>query len=653
MAILPEIQRAVQLHSAGQLDQAERIYRDLLARNPDEPDCNHMLGLVLYQKGRLAEAEPLMRRSLQLVDRLPQWHINFAMLLHALGRLDQAIAILQRVIEQSPGNVEAHINLGKALADAGQEQEALAHLQIALKLQPEHIGALSALAFLYQRSREFERAASLCRRARQLDPTSSVVLNQLSYILQALGDIDGAVETAADATQINPNDSEAWFNLGTALVNLGDTSQAQDCFRRVLEIQPNHYLSRANLLVAMHTNTQIDRATMLKEHRMVQSAHIDQLHVSRMAHLNDRSPDRPLRVAYVSPDFRQHPVASFIEPILRSHDASRFIISCYADERGKDEVTRRLRKYPANWHDISYLSDARLAQKINANREDILIDLAGHTANGRLLALAFKPAPVQITYLGYLNTTGMDAMDYRLTDAVADPPGESDRFYTEKLLRLPCFFCYQPPAEAPAVNPLPAASSRTIHFGSLNHTGKFTSPVVRLWSRLLEIVPHSKLILTVGAGEQRVREIFAHHQVDANRLILVPRKPLADYYAMYHSIDIALDPFPFNGHTTTCDALWMGVPVITLAGQTYASRTCTATLTHLGLTQLIAKDTDGYLRIAGELTTDLNKLAALRASLRTQMSESIITNANAFTKNLEHAYRRVWQDWCAQPPSTT
>lgn len=704
------------LHRAGRVEEAMKKYRDILARFPDEPDCNHLLGMLLCQQGNYAEAETLMRRSLQSGSAPAQWHSNFAMLCRLIGKHDEALSHLQRAIQIDPKIAEIHenlgtvlddlnrlpeavaaymagvnlrpdspslharlgwamrrlnqfdqaiahlqranqlqpdhpeilLNLGKTLADAGKEREALIHLERVAQLFPNHVEPLGSLAFLLARLREFDRSEQLYRRALQIDPNSAPLLNQLAHLLLLKGDIAGAIQVARQAIQIAPNFAAGWTNLGLAQVNLGDSLQAAESFRKSLEIAPDDLFVRSNLLLTLHTDPDIDPPAMFAEHQKYQQI-IAKFGIKPMSHKNSRDPERRLRIGYVSPDFRRHPVASFVEPILRNHDRMAFEITCYADERGKDEVTERLRGLAARWVNTSHLDDVALAQQINADGQDILIDLAGHTANGRLPAFAFKPAPVQVTYLGYLNTTGLDAMDYRLTDAIADSLSEADPFYTERLLRLPCFFCYQPSAEAPEVGPLPASKNGRITFGSLNHPGKFNSRVIEVWARLLQMIPDSRLMLTIGVtgNEDRLREMFARHGVQIDRLVLVPRQSPAEYYDLYNSVDIALDPFPFSGHTTSCDALWMGVPVVTMPGKSYASRTCTSVLTHISMQNLIAGDTSHYCEIAAQLTRDIPKLSGLRECLRSRVQNSIITNGQEFTRNLEVAYRQIWRNWCS------
>jgi predicted O-linked N-acetylglucosamine transferase (SPINDLY family) len=354
-------------------------------------------------------------------------------------------------------------------------------------------------------------------------------------------------------------------------------------------------------------------------------------------------------VGYVSPDFINHAVARFIEPVLSDHDRSRFEVFCYSNAQTPDTVTARLRALSEHWRDTALLDDAQTAALIREDRIDLLVDLAGHTAGNQLLVFARKPAPVQITWIGYPNTTGMGAMDYRLTDAIADPPGLSEAFHREQLVRLPGpFSCYLPSAESPDVNPLPALSAGHVTFGSFNQFAKLTPAVVELWARLLRECPSAHLLLRARSladneTASRLRETFARLGVDPGRLELDGSQlSVAAHQGCYHRVDLALDPFPYNGTTTTCEALWMGVPVIALAGRTHVARVGASLLTHLGTPEWIAQSPDDYIERCRALASDLPKLAAIRAGLRARFRASPLGDAKGFTRNLETTYATLW-----------
>ncbi len=371
-------------------------------------------------------------------------------------------------------------------------------------------------------------------------------------------------------------------------------------------------------------------------------------------HTGDRDPRRRLRIGYVSPDFKQHAVGTMALPLLACHNREEFEVSCYAQAREPDAMTERFRGHADHWRSTVGLCDEQLADLIRQDQIDILVDLAGHTAGGRLLVFARKPAPVQMTWLGYPNTTGVCTIDYRITDAHADPPGSGAALGVEQLVRLPrTNWVYQPPDNAPAPNHRPAAGAVT--FGSFNNFAKVTEPMLVLWARILHAVPGSRLLLKAqGLGSQstrqRVWELLARERIDPARLELRGWEPgHGGHLALYNRVDIALDPFPYHGTTTTCEALWMGVPVITLAGRTHVSRVGVSLLRNMGLEELIAASPENYVALAVELANDLPRLSRLHSTLRKRMEQSPLTDAPSFAREVEAVYRRVWREWCAGP----
>jgi predicted O-linked N-acetylglucosamine transferase (SPINDLY family) len=358
---------------------------------------------------------------------------------------------------------------------------------------------------------------------------------------------------------------------------------------------------------------------------------------------------RPLRIGYVSPDFRQHSVAHFIEPVLAAHDKKKFEVFCYYNDTVSDDTTLRIQSLVPHWRVLAELSDHDAARKVQEDKIDILVDLAGHTNRNSLMMFARKPAPLQATWLGYPNTTGFSCMDYRITDALCDPVGMTDALHTEKLIRLPdCFSCFTPPAQSPTVGALAALHGDGIMFGSFNYFIKMNEQVIETWARILARVANSRLTLKYRSLNSEsvqtvVRTAFAKHGVTRERLVLLGNDASQlDHLARYNSIDIALDPFPYNGTTTTCDALWMGVPVIALAGRTHVARVGVSQLTNIGLSEFIAADVDSYVDIAVALANDLPRLTQLRGSLRERMKISPLMDAPRFTRNLERAFHEMW-----------
>ena len=423
------------------------------------------------------------------------------------------------------------------------------------------------------------------------------------------------------------------------------------CYRRALELKPDFVWAHSNLVFGQGFCPGCDAETLYEEHRRWNRQHAEPLAKFIQPHLNDRSPDRRLRIGYVSPDFRNHPVGLFLLPLLESHDHESFEVFCYASVRIPDTMTGRCRAHADVWRDVLGLSDEQLANAVRQDQTDILVDLSMHAGSHRLLVFARKPAPVQVTYLAYCGTTGLSTMDYRLTDPYLDPPGQDERFYCEQSVRLPeTYWCYQPVIETPPVNPVPVLKGGPFTFGCLNNFCKVTPPALAAWSRLLQAMPDARLLLYARAGghRDRVRGVLAERGISTERLAFVDFLPLEEYFDVYQRIDVALDTFPYGGGTTTCDALWMGVPVVSLAGQTAVGRGGASILSNVGLPELVAHDAEQYVRIAVDLANDLPRLSELRATLRNRMQASPLMDAPRFARNVEAAYREMWRRWCAK-----
>ncbi|MBE0614762.1 MAG: glycosyltransferase [Burkholderiales bacterium] len=467
------------------------------------------------------------------------------------------------------------------------------------------------------------------------------------------GQLNRALELSARALALDPDNGPAMYNQALTLQSCWRTDEALAVYRRLLALRPDLSQAYAGYLFLLALLGE-DPLLLRSEHCRWAEINAEPLRASAAGHPNACDPLRQLRIGYVSADFRDHAASSFLEPILAAHDRAGFETYCYSSTEATDTVTDRLRATVSCWRDVRWQDDAALATLIRADRIDILVDLSGHTNGNRLAAFARKPAPVQVTYLGYPATTGMSAMDYRISDARLDPPGAADGYYTEKLLRLPhSLWCFRPPASMPEPGPLPALQSRQITFGSLNSMLKITPAMIALWSRLLLSIPRSRLIVaTVGAGQarERIAAEFARQGVPSE--VLFFRAPLAreQFWALSGEIDIALDSHPCNGGATTCETLWMGLPVVSLAGELFQSRAGLSLLSVIGLPQLIARSESDYLRIARELASDLEQLSQLRQGLRARMRASPLLDEKGFTRSLESLYREAWRDWCERAP---
>lgn len=652
VALEQALQLALSHHRAGRLAQAEAMYREVLQRHPDHPDALHLLGVAAHQQGRHEEACALIRRAIARNPSCAAFHYNLAEALRPLGQLAQAETAFRRAIELEPGNADAHNSLGNLLLAQRRLDEAAACCRRALALNPQLAAAQYNLGTVLLEQCNGPAAVEALRRATELAPTFAPAFHNLSSVLMELHQLEPAEAALRRAMELEPDNAAAWNNMGQLRKAQGCPADAIDCFRRAIELDPARADVHSNLLLAMAYCDGPSARDIFEEHLRWADRHAKS-HYPPAAdgHSNDRSPDRRLRIGYVSPDLRQHPVGFFIEPLIAAHRREQVEVFCYSDACNCDALTRRLESVvAAGWRDIAGVEDVRVAEIIRQDRIDILIDLAGHTARNRMLVFARKPAPVQVTYLGYSATTGLEAMDYLLGDAFLTPPGVHDRFATEKIIRLPrTYLCYVPPVEPIEVGPLPAASAGHVTFASLNRLSKVTPRMFDAWAEIVRNIPRSRLILHAGAGRhlQALTSRWCELGLATDRLEIVERLSLAEYFALHRRIDIALDPFPHNGGTTTRDALFMGVPVITRAGELAISRMSLSALATVGLNELVADSLPRYIELATALANDLPRLAELRRSLRPRMQASPMMDAAAYVADLEAAYREMWRTWCA------
>jgi predicted O-linked N-acetylglucosamine transferase (SPINDLY family) len=612
MAVDPQrMEQGRHFHRAGDFARAEPVFREIVAADPANGDAWHLLGRACLGLGKLGDAEACYLRA---------------------GRL-------------RPDSAEVQNNLGVVYVEQGQLEQALARFNEAIRLAPHIASGHNNRGLVLERLRKFEEAAANFREALRLQADFADAHFNLGNVLRREGRCDEAVVCYREALRLKPDYGHAHNNLGNAFKDQGMLDEALACFRAAVAADPSEVARHSNLLLSLHYHPAYDRETLFAEHRRWAEEHAGPLAPHAPRHAVDPNPGR-LRIGYVSPDFRAHAVAFFLEPILAAHDRTQFEIVCYSEVPRPDQMTQRLQRYAERWRPTPGLSDEQVAEMIRQDGIHILVDLAGHTASHRLKVFARKPAPIQVSYLGYIATTGLTTIDYRITDAQVDPPGQTERFHTEQLLRLPeIVWCYRPP-DGVNLTPLPAGAKGSVTFGSLHNLAKVTPQVIALWARVLNAVPDARMLLVTGVGpdaDRRLLKLFHEHGVPADRLILVGRTHYRDYLRLYHRIDIVLDTFPFSGLTTSCEALWMSVPVVTLAGNSYVSRQGVSLLSHLGLPDLIAEDPDAYVQIAVRLANDRSRLLDLRSSLRERMKQATLTNGPRFTRGLEEIYRTIWE----------
>jgi predicted O-linked N-acetylglucosamine transferase (SPINDLY family) len=612
--------------------------------------------LAQAQAGRFVEAASLCDEVLRLDAKdFDAWHMLGA--LHGkTGRLAEAAACIRKAIALRPEHAEAHLNLGLALRDQGRFPEAIEAFQAAFRLRPENTMAQDCLTHALLAVGRLDDAIKAFREALVTHPRRPELHLNLGYAYKQLNQFERSIECFQEVQRLNPDLPFLYTNLGSSLCFQGRHAEAIACYREGLRRNPSDFRARTNLLLTLNYLPGQDQGEVFQEHRAWGEMH-GNVAPRELSFPNDRDPERRLRIGYVSQDLRTHSVAYFFEPVLRMHDRDAVETFCYASVIHPDATTARLRSLSGHWIDITRLTDEQVASRVRADRIDILVDLAGHTGRSRLPIFAHKPAPVQVTYLGYPNTTGLATVDYRLTDALADPEGQ-EAFYVERLERLPgCFLCYQPPETAPVVAPAPVNAAGYVTFGSFNNQSKINAEVISAWAEILRAVPDARFVvknisLSDGPTEARLRQMFLEHGVASDRIDLTGRIPAdAEHLALYGKIDIALDTFPYTGTTTTCEALWMGVPVVTLTGRAHVGRVGVSILSAAGLDQFIATGPDDYVARAVDLAANPLKLAELRAAMRERVRHSPLCDARRFTGNLETAYREMWRRWCASEGS--
>jgi predicted O-linked N-acetylglucosamine transferase (SPINDLY family) len=632
-----------------QIPEAIACYRRALELRPDYAEAHNNMGVALKDQGNLDDAVAAYRRALELKPDYVEAYNNLGVALKSQEKLDEAVACYRRALELKPDFAQAHNNLGIALKNQRKLDEAVASYHRALELKPDFAQAHNNLGIALKEQGKLDEAVARHRRALELLPNYVEAHNSLGVALKEQGKLDEAVACWRRALQLKPDYAELYCLIGFAVKDQGKLDEAVACYRRAIELKPDYARAHSNLVYTQMFCPGCDAQTIYEEHCRWNLAHAAPLAKFIQPHLNDRSPERRLRIGYVSPNFASHPVGRFLLPLLESHDRGSFEIFCYASVDMPDAMTDRCRAHADVWRDVLGSSDEQVAEGVRQDRIDILVDLTMHMRNNRLLVFARKPAPVQVTYLAYCGTTGLGTMDYRLTDPYLDPPGQDERFYCEQSIHLPeTYWCYRPAIETPAVNALPALAAGHITFGSLNNFCKATPPAIDAWSRLLQAVPRSRLLLHARAGSHRggLLDVLSERGISAERVEFFDIQPMADYFGVYRRIDVALDPFPYGGGTTTLDALWMGVPVVSLAGQTAVGRGGLSILSNLGLPELVAHDAEQYVRIAAELAADLPRLSDLRATLRQRMQRSSLMDAPRFARNIEAAYREMWRRWC-------
>ncbi len=669
------------IHSRqGRPAQAIDFMRQAIAIDPKVAEYHGVLGNTLVSQGNFPDAADAYREAVNLLPANPQGHTVLAFALARLRRFAEAVPVYQRLLELRPNDAQAHNDLGIAFWEIGKPDDAIASFRRAIELKPGFIWPLENIVNALQLQGRHQDACSVCRQVLATDPANPILQQQLGNALAAMGAdeesirvfrecirlkpdladahnamgnalhhldrLDEAAEAIRRAIALSPSVGSFHNNLGNVFKDSADPDRASESYAKAVALAPTSAIIHSNALYAECFEPAYDSAALLHEAGKWNAQHAAPLVGEIRQHANAKTTNRRLRIGYVSPDFRWHAVGRYFVPALQWHNRDDFEIFCYSDVKSPDALTRRMQSWSDVWRNALTANDEQLTEMIRQDQIDILVDLTLHMAGNRMLVFARKPAPVQVTWLGYPGTTGLEAMDYRLTDPYLDPPGETDAFYSEKSIRLPnTFWCMDPEAEEfvqPEVNELPALQNGYVTFGCFNNFCKINQPLLELWARVLDAVPKSRMLLLATTGSRRewVSKLLG------DRVDFVSRESRLNYLKFHSQIDLGLDTLPYNGHTTSIDSLWMGVPVVTLIGKTIAGRAGFSQLSNVGLTELAATTPEQFVKLAANLAADLPGLAELRRTLRDRTRASPLMQGERFAKDIESAYREMWLTYC-------
>jgi predicted O-linked N-acetylglucosamine transferase (SPINDLY family) len=672
------------LEAAGAAEAATASYEAALAIDPADPFAAYNLGKLLYTRGKPAEAERLLRQALSNRDSFPEAQVVLSRVLESQGNLGAAAAALESAMRLKPDDFGALYLYAGVLARQGRLDEAQGALKRALAIDPDNADANLALGtLLLARGRPGEAEAPL-RAVLKRDPDSMDAHARLSEVYDARGDFAAAAAELEAVLAKRPDWADALYNHGCVLKKQMRLAEAEGALRRALALDPAHARAARMLgsvllgqcrteealalyraareriprdldlesaeLFALNSSAGIADDALFARHVSF-GKRIEEAHPPRFGPFgNARDPERRLRIGYVSGDFCYHVVTLFTLPVVERHDRSAFEVYCYSTGGRADGYTREVSARADHWREVSALPASGVADAIHRDRIDILVDLGGHSGIPQLAVFADQPAPVQATWLGYLNTTGMSRIRYRITDHHADPPGLTDRYHTEALVRLPhSQWCYRPFASIACAETPPLERNGHATFGSFNQALKISPETRRLWSGILQRLPGSRMVI-FGIAEEGARHQLVTDLVGAagerGRITVLPYVSLQDYFSGFNSVDIALDTMPYSGGTTSLDALWMGVPVVTAPGARPSSRSTASILTTAGLAGWIAANPEDYVRLAVEHARADGVLSGLRKTLRERLRASPLMDEKSFVRHLENAYRKMWRAWC-------
>jgi len=639
----------------GDWQGALTTVNDMITSLPEDPDQIARLGIRAQEGGSPHLALQFFKHAFSLFPDHLTTCVNLGITVQGLGNPGESLFYLNRATALDKKCATAWFFAGVAYAGQRLRQKAEECFERCLEADPKHAEAMAHLAGLKKENGQMDEAKALLRRAIEANPKWLQPYLNLYHFLKESDEFEEAEALLDKAKKIAPKEDGLRQARADLQLKRGDIPGANAIFRKILADEPQNSDAMSGLLFCSNYDPELTPEQVAEAYKSWDQRFVKwRAPAPDFRYANKPDPERRLRVGYVSGDFRQHSVAFFSEPILEHHDHKHFEIFCYANQKGGDHITQRMMPLADHWRWTVDLSDDALMEIIRMDEIDILIDLSNHTAFHRLYLFARKPAPIQMTWIGMPTTTGLSAIDYRITDANMDPEGMTEHLHSEKLLRLTSGWCYKPPKDAENVEvaETPALEKGHLTFASLNAFGKINPGVVKLWGRLLQEIPDAELFVATGGKDEdeRLNEIVRSNcaacGVPLDRLHVMGRKPFEPYFKFHNEIDIVLDPFPYNGGTVTAHALWMGTPVLTLAGPKPIHRMGASMLTSVGLTEFIAQTTDEYVAIAKRFAADVPRLAEIRRKLRPAMQASPLMDGELVTHDLEAAMRRIWREWC-------
>lgn len=676
---------AAEHHRAGRLGDANDICRDILAAEPGHGDALNLLSDVAFRVRDFELAAGLARRAVAAASEVFIYHNSLGNALAGLGKVDEAVASFQRAIALGgDGHAQLHFNLGNAYRAAGRLDEAAGAFSAAVGRAPDFAEAWSNLGATFLDLGDAAAAIEALSTAAGLKPGDRRIAYNLANAHMNAGALEEAAELFRRVLAVAPEYADAWINLGHVELDRGDGSEAERCFRRAIEIEPDRaeaYLALAgvvadgageavahrravlemnpdlpgvhsSLLMCLHYGPEASAEELRDEHFRFGRRHAAPLQPARVSRREGRDPNKRLRVGFVSADFRFHAIAFLVLPLLKARDAAQWEAFCYSSTRKADAWTEAWRAASDGWRDVSRLDDAELSETIREDAIDVLIDLGGHAPGNRLLTFARKPAPVQVGWM-YVNTRGFEAMDYLIADRVHVADGE-DRLYAERVVRMPGdYACFGPAEYAPPVAPPPALAKGHLTFGSFSELTKITPACVALWAAVLEAVPGARFVLDnflLGRPEEaeRLAAMFAAAGIAEERYDFRPGAPHADFLGHYAQLDAVLDTWPYSGGLTTCEALWQGVPTVTLRGERFCGRHSASHLSTVGFAELVTEDGAGFVAAARALTDDIAALSELRQGLRQRVRLSALGDTERFAADFTRALRAMWNESCLE-----